>query len=364
LIKKLFLVFLLAAGIGLLYLVLSQQHRTKAPAPGQDDRARSFQMETSVQQVLEQNSLVPVLEQHHPEQKDGRTWEMFFKKFRMGPGASLADMEQTWKNLSASSGFKVWQSTLQDQERPRAKILDLQLGTPEFATHHLVFIQPLNPQVALIIDDMGYDGGERTERLLNLGVTVNLSVIPGTPHGQKVAEMAYQRGDLVMLHMPMEPLAYPKEDPGPWGVYVRQGDDEIKDKVEKALAWVPHAEGFNNHMGSRATADRRVMEAALSVAQQHGIFFVDSLTDSKSVAHTVAQEMKIPCAVRDVFLDDEAKEVNVEKRMAELERKAKKKGYAVAIGHPRPATVTALEKMVPQLVKDGIEFVAVRELVH
>ena len=44
--------------------------------------------------------------------------------------------------------------------------------------------------------------------------------------------------------------------------------------------------------------------------------------------------------------------------------RAKKNGQIIIIGHCRPNTVTAFQKMVPQLQEEGIEFVSLSDLVQ
>ena len=46
---------------------------------------------------------------------------------------------------------------------------------------------------------------------------------------------------------------------------------------------MPHAIGFNNHMGSKFTEDERLMKVVIDTAKQRGVFFLDSKTTAKSV---------------------------------------------------------------------------------
>jgi polysaccharide deacetylase 2 family uncharacterized protein YibQ len=48
----------------------------------------------------------------------------------------------------------------------------------------------------------------------------------------------------------------------------------------------------------------------------------------------------------------------------QTERVAKRKGYAVAIGHPHAATIDVLEQWLPEAETAGFKFVPVRELVR
>ena len=126
---------------------------------------------------------------------------------------------------------------------------------------------------------------------------------------------------------------------------------------------MPGAVGVNNHMGSVATADPRVMRAVVGVLSRRGLFFLDSRTTDATVAEKTAEEAAVPAVSRRVFLDDVATEDAVRRQLEELVRRAKQEGEAVAIGHPYPATLAVLEKELPGLAGRGVRLVRVRELV-
>jgi len=126
---------------------------------------------------------------------------------------------------------------------------------------------------------------------------------------------------------------------------------------------VPYARGMNNHMGSRATADRRVMESVLA-ALPDGMYFIDSRTTGSSVAAAVARERRVRTASRSVFLDDVISEPAIRQQLRELAREAEARGVAVGIGHMYPATVRVLLAEVPVLRRQGFRFVRASEAVR
>src|SRR5579859_7866660 len=87
---------------------------------------------------------------------------------------------------------------------------------------------------------------------------------------------------------------------------------------------VPYARGVNNHMGSRATADRRVMESVLA-ALPADMYFIDSRTTPTSIAAPLAREMHIREATRDVFLDDVENERAIRQQLDILAREAQQR---------------------------------------
>ncbi|TAM73557.1 divergent polysaccharide deacetylase family protein [bacterium] len=217
------------------------------------------------------------------------------------------------------------------------------------------------PRVAIIVDDCGQ--WIDTERgFLALPVPLTLSVLPDVRYTRTIAQEAQDAGKGVMLHLPMEPLSH--MNPGPGKITTEMSDGAITAQVEDDLAQVPLAAGVNNHEGSAATANPRVMRDVLGVLKSRDKFFIDSLTTGTSVAGPMAGEDGIPTASRDVFLDNQESIVYTEAMLEKLVEVAQRKGSAIAIGHPRPTTLAALRAMIPQMESAGVQFVLARDLVH
>ena len=217
------------------------------------------------------------------------------------------------------------------------------------------------PRLALIVDDCGQ--WIDTERgFLALDIPLTMSVLPDVPYTSTIAQEASAAGKGVMLHLPMETLS--GLNPGPGKVTTEMTDDQIDAQVEADLAQVPLAKGVNNHEGSKASADRRVMRDVAAVLARHGnLFFIDSMTNSASIAEASALSQGVPSGARDVFLDNKADVAYTVGQLREAEAIARKTGSAIAIGHPRPTTLAAVREMIPELQKSGIQFVLAGELV-
>lgn len=221
---------------------------------------------------------------------------------------------------------------------------------------------PGPPRVAIVIDDLGNELAP-AQRIAGWKPQVAGAVLPDLRWSAASAEALSRGGKEVLLHLPMEPEGYPRVRPGPGLVLRSQSDAEIERLLEEDLATVPGAIGVNNHMGSAATADARVMRAVARVLSRRGLFFLDSRTTDATVAEKTAEEASVRSASRRVFLDDVATEAAIRAQLDELVRRAKQEGDAVAIGHPYPVTLFVLEKDLPGLAEKGVKVVKVSELV-
>ncbi len=216
------------------------------------------------------------------------------------------------------------------------------------------------PKLALIVDDCGQ--WITTERgFVALEIPLTLSVLPDVPYTSVIATEASHAGKGVMLHLPMETLS--GLNPGPGKVTTEMSDTQIVAQVQSDLAEVPLARGVNNHEGSKASADPRVMRAVIGVLAEHNLFFIDSKTNAASVGEDTARQMGVPTAARDVFLDNRADVAYSEAQLSQAAAIAQRTGSAIAIGHPRPTTLEAVRAMIPRLQALGIQFVLVQDLV-
>jgi hypothetical protein len=218
--------------------------------------------------------------------------------------------------------------------------------------------------VAIVIDDMGIDfirTGRVLKELSELE-PLTLSYLTYVPNLARQMEKGRGFGHEIMLHVAMEPHgeAY---DMGPEPLLTSMSDSKIKNTLNSLIAKSSGIVGVNNHMGSKFTSDRSSISSVIEVIKSKGLLFLDSLTDSKSVADEVALKYKIPFIRRDVFLDDSGEKKDIDLQIKRLEEMARKTGYAVAIGHPRDATIEALKEWAETLDKKDISIVPISYII-
>jgi hypothetical protein len=137
-------------------------------------------------------------------------------------------------------------------------------------------------------------------------------------------------------------------------------DDQIVRTLKMDLASIPGHVGVNNHMGSKGTADRRLMTPILLELKREKLFFFDSHTTSKSVAPEICHAIKLPFLKCGLFLDDDNAVPAIKAQLVEFRRIARERGTAVAIGHYRKNTLAVLAEEIPQLEKEGFEIISLR----
>ncbi|MBO8142326.1 MAG: divergent polysaccharide deacetylase family protein [Firmicutes bacterium] len=219
---------------------------------------------------------------------------------------------------------------------------------------------PAGPVIAVVIDDWGYAWPAAGD-FLRFPEPLTVAVLPHLPLSEDHARQAAEAGFEVILHMPME-AENQAMDIGPGGIYTSMDDETIAGAVRSALAALPGVRGLNNHMGSRATSDPRVMGAVLGVLAERGLFYLDSFTSRATVGPDVAEAAGVPYAVNQVFLDHINEPDHIRRQIRRLVRLSLEQGAAVGIGHVRPQTYEALMDMLPEIRASGVRFVTVSQL--
>lgn len=252
--------------------------------------------------------------------------------------------------------------------RHRCKRIGQQLRLWQFCRGSLLLLataaaSALDPpaRIVLIIDDMGYSSA-LGQRALQLPGRITYSFLPFTPAAVELANDAHAGGKEVMLHAPM--AAQRGNRLGPGALIPDMGVVEFQTVTQRIIDAVPHIRGVNNHMGSELTGQVEPMQWLMADLSRHGLYFVDSRTNPYSVAQKVAALNGIAHLRRDVFLDHEDSAAHIEQQFRLLLSRARQQGLAVGIGHPRPATLAVLEKMLPTIEQSGTTLVFASQAVQ
>ncbi len=216
--------------------------------------------------------------------------------------------------------------------------------------------------ISIIIDDVG-DNERLAMRTLNLDKRVALSILPHTPHSQTIARLAQTRGNDIMLHQPMESHSN-NHLLGPGPILTTTSLAELRQTLKTNVAAIPGVIGVNNHMGSKLTESPTQMAWLMSELSRMNLFFMDSRTSANSVAAEMAKNWSVPNVSRHVFLDHEDSVAAIRAQFERLVMIAKKRGHAIAIGHPKPNTLEFLEYALAHLDESGIELIAISDYLN
>jgi len=248
------------------------------------------------------------------------------------------------------------------REARGGRSITMEIGTRRVTTHRCIIRKGRvskrvpeeaagEPVVALLVDDFGYFNNRLVKDFLAVEVPLTISVIPGLRYSEAICEEAAKAGKEVLCHLPMEP------ERGGWDsgdiplVRVSMGDGKIEEIIENALDTTPGVIGMNNHMGSRATADRRVMEAVLDVCRRRD-----------SVVREVSRKKRVRSLSNDLFIDNTDEETR--ENMRKILSLASRRGRALGIVHVKRKTLKNLHWMIDEANREGIHFITVSEMIE
>lgn len=210
------------------------------------------------------------------------------------------------------------------------------------------------PRVVIVIDDMGVDR-KRSDRAAALPGPLTLAWLPYARDLPTQTASARAAGHELIVHVPMEPTG--RDDPGPGALLTRLDSETLRQRLAANLSAFDGFVGINNHMGSRFTADSSGMAVVFAELASRGLLFLDSRTTASTKAGSMATHYRVPMLSRDVFLDHQMNAAAVAASLAKVEEIARRKGVAIAIGHPHDVTTDALHQWLPTLAAKGIQLV-------
>ncbi len=207
-------------------------------------------------------------------------------------------------------------------------------------------------RLAILLDD----GGQKMELVPAAGklpAEIGVAVLPFLPFSAETAFAMNETGHEIWLHLPMEAMG--DSDPGPGALMVGMSDSELRDAVFMAINNIPHVVGINNHMGSKATANLRMMTVMMQDLAAMDLAFLDSRTTVDTVAEEAARIQGVKTGRRHVFLDNERTEDAIRKQLEEAVYRARMEGEIIAIGHLNEVTIAVLASELPGLDRRGVD---------
>lgn len=245
--------------------------------------------------------------------------------------------------------------SFQDPKEKRKYVIRLYYAEPDKYARQ-------KKSLAIVVDDFGYFAGTLLDKFCDLDTNVTFAILPGQKYSRTVMKKAEATGHESIIHMPMEPISYPKNNPGPNAIYVDLSKNKIEHLVKKYIKELPYCIGANNHMGSLVTSDSDVMRVVLSVLKSHNKFFIDSKTTSSSIAYDLARKMMMDTDENSLYLDNTAlTKENLNKKIQILEEIDKDK--IVIITHcTGEQKYKFLEKFIRKIKQKNFELIPVSQL--
>jgi len=209
------------------------------------------------------------------------------------------------------------------------------------------------PRIAIVITDLGLSGAATETAIQQLPGAVTLSFSPYAKGLDQWTNLARAAGHEVLLDLPMEPMDYPNQDPGPYTLLTSLDPRQNLFKMQWLLSRATGYVGVTNHMGSRFTTSGPDLKPVLEAIKDRGLLFLDSRSSDQSVAAKMAEQIGMAWAYNNRFIDAVASRDAIDAQLAAVEKIAKKSGYAIAMGSAYPVTMERVADWIPKAESRG-----------
>jgi len=212
------------------------------------------------------------------------------------------------------------------------------------------------PKLAIVIDDV--HNKKQLQMIQRLKMKITPSIFPPYSLAKKSHFLAKNLTHY-MIHLPME-SATKKFNTQTKTLMTSFSDEEIVDRVMELRKLFPKGKYVNNHTGSVFTSDYHAMKKLYIALKLEGFVFVDSFTQASSKVEQIAHEYGDAYVRRDSFIDNVQTIKSIQKQLKVAVEIAKKKGYAIVIGHPHEVTMQALKHA--KSILNEVELVYIDEI--
>jgi len=211
------------------------------------------------------------------------------------------------------------------------------------------------PKLVIIIDDVAFK--HEVKMIKQIPFHITPSFFPPTKN-HPYTPLYAKNFPVYMVHVPMQAIHYAHPEPNTmntdWNYW------QIKQRIEKIKNDFPKVKFINNHTGSTFTSNYKSMNLLFNVLKEENLGFVDSKTTPYSKSTLAEKNYHIPLFSRDIFLDNIENSSYIRNQLKKAVKIAKKRGYAIAIGHPHKVTLITLKNSA-DILKD-VDVIYINEL--
>jgi polysaccharide deacetylase 2 family uncharacterized protein YibQ len=209
------------------------------------------------------------------------------------------------------------------------------------------------PKLVIIIDDVTTP--KELHAIEALGIKITPSIFPPSERSMKSHLLAKGLNHF-MIHLPME-SGSKQFNTQYKTLFTTDSEAKIQERVKEIRQLFPTGHYINNHTGSVFTANFDAMMGLYKALREEGFIFVDSLTIGTSKVKKVMNVFGDDYIARDVFIDNEHTISYIHHQLQIAVEDAKRKGYAIAIGHPHCTTLEALAQATDILAEVELVYI-------
>lgn len=228
-------------------------------------------------------------------------------------------------------------------------------GRQPWSTYARPFnVDDTRPWVAVLVTNLGLSQRETDAAIQLLPGAVTLSFSPYAEDLEAWLEAARSAGHEVFIDLPLEPLDFPRDDPGPSTLLTSLSTADNLNRLEWVLGRAPGYVGVTTWMGSQFTTVEDAMMPVLEGLKERGLMIVDSRGSSRSIATELASSIQLPRAFNNRFLDATPSISSIDRALADLETVAQEQRVAIGISRSLPVSIDRIQRWAGTLERKGL----------
>ncbi|NEX94399.1 divergent polysaccharide deacetylase family protein, partial [Caulobacter sp. 17J65-9] len=221
-------------------------------------------------------------------------------------------------------------------------------GRTPFGAYARPFKSNGQPRVALIVGGLGLNAAATKAAIERLPPEITLSFVPYAEGLQGWIDLARANGHEVLLEIPMEPVDYPDNDPGPYTLLADAQPAETVKRLEWLLSRATGYFGVTNYLGQRFVTSDAGMGAFTGALKSRGLAFMDDGSARKRGGAWAR-------ASADAIVDDQLSAQAIAAELNALEQAARSRGSALGSGFAYPVTVEVATRWADGLKSRGLQ---------
>lgn len=222
-------------------------------------------------------------------------------------------------------------------------------GKTSFQAYARPFRDTGKPRIGLVVGGLGLNAAATRTAIERLPPEVTLSFVPYAQGLQGWVDLARADGHEVMLEIPMEPLDYPNNDPGPYTLMASARPEETTKRLEWLLSRATGYFAVTNYLGGRFLAADDGMGAFLGALKARGLGFFDDGSAPKRAGSGV------PRGSADAVVDEQLSIEAIDRQLLALEAAALQRGQSLGAGFAYPVTIEAVIRWSQGLAGRGYQ---------
>jgi uncharacterized protein len=226
-------------------------------------------------------------------------------------------------------------------------------------TTSLNVIHSDSPKIAILLGGMGLNEKLTSQAVKDLPADITFAFAPYGNNLQQQVDRARSEGHEVFLQVPLEPIGYPANSPGPKTLEGDTTDAENLDALRWHMSRFTGYAGVVNYMGSRFLSMPKAIKPMLSELKQRGVLFLEDGSMALSATENTAKSISMPIKRAQVVIDADPNPQAIIAQLTLLEEQATGTGFAVGTGTGLDVTINTVREWAKAAAERGIILVPI-----